>query len=177
MTITIGAPSITQDVTLRAYGVTVNSTPIDCDGTDIFFGQSLTSYEITAPTWLSATRIPAGVHPDDQVQILIAADQLTESDVGKYTISYQTSLELYSGSTSQTQSFNVYVQSATPAVTSYTYCAEPEPDEFQEVTPNLDYCAIAMSEGHECPPTSSDVVCLSLTQELIDGTKTSDILV
>ena len=151
----------------------MNSTPIDCDGTDIFFGQSVTSYEIIAPTWLSAMR----THAADQVQISIAADQLTESDVGKYTISYQTSLEMYSGSTSQTQSFNVYVQSATPAVTSYTYCAEPEPDEFQEVTPNLDYCAIAMSEGHECPPTSSDVVCLSLTQELIDGSRTSDILV
>ena len=33
-----------------------------------------------------------------------------------------------------------------------------------------------MAQGHACPPSSPDVICLSLTQELTDGSRSSAIL-
>ena len=68
------------------------------------------------------------------------------------------------------------MQSAYPAATAHTFCSEPEPDEFQAITPAKDYCAIAMEQGHACPPSSPDEICLSLTQELTDGSRSSAIL-
>ena len=74
MTITIGTPSTTQDIILRTYEVTVDSTPIDCQGTNVFFDNSITRCDIATPSWLSAEELLAPGGLLTMVQISIADD-------------------------------------------------------------------------------------------------------